>query len=91
MSFKIGDRVRWSSQSSGSKTTKEGEVVAVVPHLRELGDVQDQYLCSRPSNNITPVELSGLPRKGESYLVLVRIGNRKPRLYWPRVKGLEKI
>jgi hypothetical protein len=32
----------------------------------------------------------GNPRDHESYLVEVREGKKKPKLYWPRVAALEK-
>lgn len=74
----LGDRVRWTSQAGGYAKTKEGAIIAVVP------------AHSNPRRHVPKDEPSakefGLSRNHESYIV--KVGTR---LYWPRVKGLEKV
>ena len=33
--IKVGDYVRWTSQSGGNAKTKEGDVIAIVPKLHD--------------------------------------------------------
>jgi hypothetical protein len=98
MSFKIGDRVKWTSQAGGYAAEKTGTVVAVIPVGRRFGLLK--YL--RPLNldearacyNTGPIDGAGLARDHESYLVEVKTGKTdaaKKTLYWPRVKGLALV
>jgi hypothetical protein len=86
--FKVGARVKWTSQSAGFRTTKHGVVVSVVARG------EDPYFSpflilqwtgpNRLGNGVTV-------RNHESYFVVV--GKTKQFagiLYWPRVNGLRK-
>lgn len=77
MTFKMGDRVEWTSQSNGTIKKKAGEVVAVV---RARGAVWDFLPAGTPS---CVAKKFGNPRTHESYLV--RVGRT---IYWPLVKNL---
>ena len=70
MKFKVGQLVKWSSQSKGFRKTKHGKIAQVVPP------------GNQPSEDDFPALHRGwgcgMGRKNESYVVLV--GN-KP--YWP--------
>lgn len=89
--MKVGSKVEWKSQASGSMTQKTGEVVAVVP----AGANPRTY-----ADNL-PIELrqlkrmfDGCPRGHESYLVKVvpgKTGKAKPVLYCPRVSVMVEI
>jgi len=77
MAFKKGDKVKWSSSAQGSWKEKTGVVVKVVRAGSEPNLVG-----------------SGWPRDHESYVVEVAqgtTGKAKPKLYWPRVAGLELV
>lgn len=85
--FKVGDKVRWQSQSSSSMTEKVGEIVAVVPSnesLRYFRTIIGKY---------RRLGVFGMSRNHESYLVAVpsKTGRGKPVLYWPRVRHLRKV
>ena len=79
MTFDIGDRVTWESQSSGYSKKKSGVVVAVVPPRQFVNYC---IPCGFVLNS-TP----GSPRQHESYLI--RVGTAAS-LYWPRVALLHK-
>ena len=83
--FKNGDKVRWTSQSSGTKSEKVGTVVAVVKP-NEIPPV------TTTAGECMAVSMygGGAVRGHESYLVLVIEGNRR-RIYWPRVSALEAV
>jgi hypothetical protein len=78
--FKLGDRVEWESQSSGSTTKKVGTVVAINPpncieHLMAKWGLKG----------------AGYPRDHKSYIIAVKAGKTdkaKPKHYWPRVSAL---
>lgn len=82
MSFKIGDRVTWSSQAQGFAREKTGTVVEVV----EKGN--------RPSRKFDDLHKGigcGYGRDHDSYVVEVRTGKTdkaKPKHYWPRASAL---
>jgi hypothetical protein len=87
--FKLGDEVRWGSQAAGSRTSKYGKIVAVIP----AGESPNPYAQQAAETHQALLKLPfELPRYHESYLVLVqRYGKRgwvKPQLYWPRVSAL---
>jgi hypothetical protein len=76
--FQVGDAVRWTSQSGGYRSTKQGVVVAVVPpHIH-------------PGDQCAAAKLSA-PRNHESYVVSARqVGSaRSKHRYWPLVAHLE--
>jgi hypothetical protein len=79
MTFGIGDRVTWESQSAGYSKKKSGVVVAVVPP-RQL--VNDRIPCGFRLKSVP-----GMYREHESYLI--RVGT-SASLYWPRVALLHK-
>jgi hypothetical protein len=87
MKFKLGSKVAWSSQSAGTLKEKHGEIFRIVqpgqPPLGGAEFVLTAGVYSLPGGGF------GLPRNHESYLVEVREGKRKPKLYWPRVSALE--
>lgn len=80
--FKVGDRVRWESQSGGYWKAKEGKVVEVVP------------IGKRPNNDITG-GIGLLGRIHVSYVVQLNGTGKgtvlKAKFYWPVVSKLTKI
>lgn len=85
--FKVGDKVLWESQSSGSRTTKEGTVYKVIPP-GATPYINEPTLLTFPYHKLL---FDGMPRNHESYLVVVpggKTSNAKPKLYWPRVSHL---
>ena len=86
MKFKLNQRVAWVSQSSGTRKEKHGVVVRIVPAGQSaLGGASSDVF----SWTFATTGLFGNPRNHESYLVEVREGKRKPKLYWPVVARLE--
>jgi hypothetical protein len=87
--FKIGDKLAWTSQAAGTPLEKVGTVVAVIPpNLNPpVKAVSYRYGASEVAFGW------GASRKQESYLVLVSYPGTKrvPKLYWPRVQGLRKV
>lgn len=80
MTFKVGDRVVWSSQSAGVTKTKSGVVVLVIA----------------PGDRPRGIRGAGSPREHESYVVSAKTENDgdkktrgKTRRYWPLVKYLK--
>jgi len=84
--FTVGDKVAWASQSAGTEKRKTGEVVAV---LRPGEDPLRNPQCDPGPFCATHRFGGGMPRKHESYVILVQEGNRRI-LYWPRVSALSK-
>ncbi|MCP3965621.1 MAG: hypothetical protein GY718_04595 [Lentisphaerae bacterium] len=88
LKFYRGDDVRWSSQAQGTWKKKTGQIIAVVPPRSQPEDTLYQ-------KNINTAEYYsyefGNPRDHESYIIAVngKTNRAKPRLYWPKVKGLE--
>lgn len=76
--FSIGDRVRWSSQASGTIKEKEGIIIEIIP------------IGNKPSKESYPRLYRGrdcgAPRKITSYIVKTEKG-----YYWPKVEGLLNI
>lgn len=77
--MKKGDKVYWTSQSQGSATRKEGEIVGVVP----AGE--------RPQKHTWPTFWRGdygpgFARDHETYIV--KVGSK---LYWPRASALRLV
>jgi hypothetical protein len=79
MTFTIGNRVTWESQSAGYSKKKSGVVVAVVPPRQRVNDC---IPCGFVLKSVP-----GKSRQHESYLV--RVGT-SASLYWPRVALLHK-
>lgn len=78
--MRVGDRVEWTSQSGSYRTTKRGEIVAVVPaETAPERCMPDGYHCGSPTG-------FGMRRSHESYLV--KVDGKGRGLYWPRVKHL---
>lgn len=75
--FKIGDKVKWSSQAQGYSKIKEGEVVQVVPS-GERPDRERFIELYKHSG-------CGFGRSAESYVVRV-----KRKHYWPVASKLER-
>ena len=78
--MKIGDRVKWTSQSQSYWTKKTGEIVAIVP-AGTSPVVPEGFKC----NSAAGYGLAG--RNHESYLV--RVDGKGNRLYWPIVRMLK--
>lgn len=76
MQFKLGDRVRWTSQSAGFSVEKIGEIIEVVP-----AKASPQTKLDRP----------GMGRDHESYVVRAKKPNGRSAKYWPKVKYLELV
>jgi len=77
VTFKIGDRVEWISQSAGIQKRKEGRVVNVIPHRGSPYGENGEGQVRNP----------GACRNHESYVV--RVKGRG--LYWPRVSALRPV
>ena len=73
--FGLGDTVIWSSQAQGSRTTKTGKIIKIVP----AGEMPVRFAAS-----------TALPRATESYIVSVAPvkGNGAHKMYWPRTSAL---
>lgn len=85
MDIKVGDYVKWESQSSGSYTEKEGTVLALLPP----GDDAFQYL----PDDIKKTHIKFQNRSQiERALVKVMAGVKKDiaHYYAPRVSMLQK-
>ena len=78
MTFRVGDRVEWTSQSGGRVATKCGSVVEVVP------------AGSSPKTRVPQPGAWGGARDHESYVVRgATLGDeRRKRAYWPLVSHL---
>lgn len=79
--FQLGDIVEWSSQSAGIRTTKRGEIVAIVPSWASV-------------ENCTTFRINnpGMWRAHESYVIRASAtGNPPLRTYWPVVSLLKKV
>jgi len=87
MKFKLNQRVAWVSESRGTRKEKHGRILRIVPpNQSPLGGVAEETYAWQYR---LPGGGFGLPRNHESYLVEVREGKRKPKLYWPVVARLE--
>lgn len=84
--FKLRSKVAWVSQSAGTWKEKHGVVIRVVPPGQEPTGGFRFY----SDTHVLPGGGFGLPRDHESYLVEVRVGKRKPKLYWPAVSRLDE-
>jgi hypothetical protein len=90
--FKIGDKVRWSSQAAGSWVEKTGIIVAVlppgVPPMKNFGEGPIYDMARQHNANIQAGGLQS--RTMESYIVLVagKTPKSKSKLYWPLTSAL---
>jgi len=85
--FKVGDKVSWGSQAGGRFLSKFGTVVGIVPANVDVTNCLIDY-CDGYKFMVG----YGKPRAYESYLVAVGkdSSKRQIRLYWPKVKDLNK-
>ena len=92
MGFKVGDAVHWESQANGGHTLKRGVVIGAIPAGGSCTKTHATHLARNWAEDVRfATDFSGLPRKDESYLVLVGgNGKRKPVVYWPRTSALSK-
>jgi hypothetical protein len=97
MSFKKGDPVIWKSQANGYTKEKRGTILVVVPpntspeKFLNIKETNKSY-STRQMYDIRPMDGAGYYRSYESYIVEVKQpGNRKPKLYWPRVSFLRRV
>lgn len=74
--MKLGDKVKWSSQSGGYVAVKTGEIIAIVPP-DEIPTCADTTLPRGHESYVVMVR----PIKGKA----------KPKKYWPRVSALKLI
>ena len=77
MSFKIGDRVSWTSQANGRSVAKQGAIYEIVA----------------PGAKPTGIKGAGMPRDHESYVVKAykNTDRKRTALYWPLVHKLHKL
>jgi len=80
--FKLGDEVRWVSQSAGNETTKCGIVVAIVPPEARPEDYLPDGMRKNSANGY------GRSRPHASYLI--KVAGKGSMAYWPRVHFLAK-
>ena len=83
--FNVGDHVKWTSQSGGVTRTKDGIVVAVVPGGKHPVQIRVRQESGRAFNW---ANLLGTENERRHIAYLVAVGNK---LYWPRVKHLQKL
>ena len=100
-SFAVGDPVRWTSQSSGYRSDKQGKVVALVPAGTRPTIYGDPAAENRARiDRLFEIDADayalsklggGSARERVSYLVAVPGPSERarPRLYWPLVEKLE--
>lgn len=74
MQFKLGDKVKWSSQAQGFRREKQGEVVEVVAAGQRPNRERFETLYRAGC---------GWGRKRESYVVNTAHPARAPKYYWP--------
>lgn len=83
--FVLGQTVRWLSHASGRGLLKSGTIVAIVP----TGQYPYPIASALGSGySLGLLRGFGQPRSEETYLVAVKTGRSKPKLYWPRVSKL---
>lgn len=88
--FKIGEKVKWTSQSLSYETTKQGKVFVIIPANVAPPNHIPGYRCVYGYGP----GLAIMPRNHESCLVEVSGGKTakaKTKLYWPRVSQLERL
>lgn len=99
--FRVGDKVTWTSQSAASRKTKTGTVIRIVPenfniyresYLDSIKSDHEQSKVGKTTGELSTVALGGgaNTRNHESYLVIV-VDGKKAKLYWPLVTQLSKV
>jgi hypothetical protein len=92
--LRVGDCVRWESQSSGYSTKKEGTVVAVVRGCGKdaITDRLDRFI-PKELRETTKILFDGWQRPEDCYIIAVKSksGRGKTRLYCPRVSALRGV
>lgn len=89
--MKVGDTVKWESQSHGITKEKQGNIVMVVPAGEHfLGKAKFQFEI-RKTHKLQ--KEYGFSRNHESYLVGVPGKTEKSKhvLYWPNVSKLKLV
>ena len=87
MAFKIGDLVKWKSQSQSYWKEKTGRIIAIVQPGVIPWDCRNKLYDRTKYHR----QFDGYGRHEVSYLVSVETGPKaKPKLYWPKVSKLEK-
>lgn len=81
--MKIGDKVKWTSQSSGTVKEKEGTIVAVVPSFFRINKSYLGRIAKEHNASARFLSSSSYPTAYDRYLVLVGNGNKKPLLCFP--------
>jgi hypothetical protein len=93
MTFKVGDKVKWTSSSNGSSKTKVGEVLVIIPPLSRPYQVMYKFSPQWQTkyHNVSVPGHGILPRNHESYVIAVsaKTSKGKLKLYWPVVSLLE--
>jgi len=93
MKLKVGDWVRWISETRGVKLKRKGKVVYIVdPFTRLCEVINDNEFKNyvRRNFNIIYNKIDEY-RTHVSYLVLTRDDGRIQSLYWPNVDLIKKI
>lgn len=87
----VGQDVKWTSTSNGSKVAKVGRIEAVVGAGQHVSSALS--LSAAKNDFALRTDYAGSPRDHVSYLVSVpgKTSNSKRLLYWPRVSGLELV
>lgn len=83
--FEVGDRVEWTSQAGGRTTKKVGTVKCIVTKADLHRTSRYRWAMDR-FGDTHAIMFDGLSVAGGGefcYLVEVREGNRKPKLYSP--------
>jgi hypothetical protein len=95
MTFKVGDKVKWTSSSSGSSKTKTGEVLVIIPASTRPYEAMYRFSPQWQTkyHNVSVPGYGILPRNHESYIVAVsaKTSKGKLKLYWPVVSFLEGV
>jgi altronate dehydratase len=86
--FKVGDTVTWSSSSSGTTSTKKGQVVAIV----QKGASPFNKITKKMQRECALAFKCDSVRNHQSYLIRVSRGEgRKDFIYFPRVSLLHVL
>lgn len=94
--LKVGDKVSWNAQKNGSSNSespiKQGLIVRCIEAnmtIEQCWRTHSELLDMYCMNNLQKSSFSST-RNHDSYLVEVLSDNhnKKPSLYWPRVKAL---
>lgn len=86
--IRIRDKVQWISQAAGTYKIKEGKVAFVIPAGVPVDSIMRGIMAKEFTLMFDP---GTYPRVDQSYMVVVKDGKHKPKLYWPRTSQLEKV